>query len=287
MNPLTLIITSFAPAVITGVCVLLLTIRNAAPNRAHAAAAIATGIGAICGIALVIGVNAIHPSQSTDWLAMCGAALAVYGAVELFAITQSTRRAVARLFVVFALVLFLLYSPVRNSWPWYTSAAWLICAPVLTVALWQSHDASARRENSGIVATILLLSLTGASVLMVFGGSAKLGQLAGAVVSAFGAMAVLTWWNPNRFSLTGAIALAWPLSALVWTLAHTYAEASLLPTAFMLASSTTPALSSMKRIQALKAWQRIMLFTVSSAALLIVTLFIAYRSYAAASDYSY
>ena len=287
MNPVTLIITSFTPAIITGICVLLFTLRNATPERARAAAAIATGIGAIAGIALVIGTNAFRPSQSTDWLAMCGAVLAMFGAIESVAFKQSVARTVARLAIVLGLILFLLYSPIRNTWPWHTSAAWLLGATTLTIALWQVHEASARRENNTIVAAILLLSLTGASVLMVLGGSAKLGQLAGAVVSAFGAMAVLTWWNPNRFSLAGAIALVWPLSALVWTLAHTYAEASLLPTTLMLASSATPALSSIGRIRTRKLWQRLVLYAVISAALLAVAIFIAYRSYAEVSDYAY
>ena len=286
MNPVTLIITSFAPAIITGICVLLFTLRNATPERARAAAAIATGIGAIAGIALVIGANAFRPSQSTDWLAMCCAVLVVFGALESFAIKQGMARTVARLAIVLGLILFLLYSPIRNTWPWHTSATWLLGATALTVALWQVHDASTRRESNAIVAAILLLSLTGASVLMVLGGSAKLGQLAGAVVSAFGAMAVLTWWNPNRYSLVGAVALVWPLSALVWTLAHTYAEANLIPTALMLASSATPVLSSIERIRTRKTWQRLALYTVISAALLAIAIFVAYREYAAA-DYSY
>ncbi|MCC6795136.1 MAG: hypothetical protein IT366_08455 [Candidatus Hydrogenedentes bacterium] len=287
MNPITLIVTSFAPAVITGICVLLFSVRKAMPESARAAAAIATGIGAISGIALVIGENAFHPSQSTDWLAICGAVLAMYGGVESFAIKQGAARITSRLLLIAALTLFLLYAPIRNTWPWHTSAAWVLGATAITLVLWQFHDASIRRENNAIVAMILLLSLTGASMLMVLGGSAKLGQLAGAVVSAFGAMAVLTWWNPNRFSLAGAIALAWPLSALVWVLAHTYAEASLLPTALMLGATATPALSSMKRIQARKPWQRLVLYTITSAALLALAIFIAYRNYAASSEYTY
>ncbi|MCC6156187.1 MAG: hypothetical protein IT367_20645 [Candidatus Hydrogenedentes bacterium] len=287
MSPLILIITSFAPAIITGVSVLLFVLHKPTPERTRAAASIATGIGAISGIALVIGANAFRPSQSTDWIGVCGAILAIYGVVESFAIKQGAARNSARLLVFAALTLFLLYSPIRNTWPWHTSAAWVIGATAITLVLWQVHDTSIRRENNAIVAMILLLSLAGASVLMVLGGSAKLGQLAGAVVSAFGAMAVLTWWNPNRFSLAGAIALAWPMSALVWILAHIYAEASLLPTALMLGATATPALSSMKRVHALKTWQRLVLYTVTSVAMLAIAIFLAYRSYAASSNYSY
>ena len=287
MNPISLIITSFAPAIIAGICVLLFTLRKANPDRARTAAIFATGIGAISGIALVIGENAYRPTQSTDWLAICGAVLVAYGVIETYLTKHAAARMVGRTTVMLGLVLFLLFSPIRNTWPWHTSAAWLLGATAATLALWQVHDAATRRENNAIVAMILLLSLTGASALMVLGGSAKLGQLAGAVVSAFGAMGVLTWWNPKRFSLAGAIALAWPLSALVWTLAHTYAEAGLLPTAFMLASSTTPALSLMKRIHARKTWQRLVLYTMTSAALLALAIFIAYRSYAESSAYTY
>lgn len=289
MGPLTPIFGAIAPAIATALCAFILTARAKSglrPGWAHGVAAWATGIGAAVGVAFVLGAAALQPRQTTDWIGYLVVLLAAIACVETMVFGQRPGHIVLRIAVTAMFVLFLLLPPIGNSWPWYTSAASVAVVVTLLVALRELHDKSARRENPALIATILLMALAGGSIVMLLGGSAKLAQLAGAVVSSFGALAVLTGFNPQRFPIGGAVAVAWPASALIWLLGHIYSEAPLAPIALVAASSLTPLALRIGWIRARPAWERYAACTFGSIILAAAAILLAYRSYES-SDYGY
>ncbi|NUM55006.1 MAG: hypothetical protein HUU46_15270 [Candidatus Hydrogenedentes bacterium] len=289
MGPLTPILGAVAPAVAAALCAFALTAGakcGTRPGLAHGVIALATGIGVAVGVVLILGAATLQPRQTTDWIGYIAVLLPVIACIETMLFGQRSSRIVLRGAVTVAFVAFLLLPPIRNSWPWYSSVAWVAAIAALIVVMWELHDSSARRDNSALPAAILLIALTGGSIVMVLGGSAKLAQLAGAVVSAFGGIAALTWLNPRRFPVAGAIAVAWPASTFIWLLGHIYSEAPLVPLCLVLAASSASVAQRMQWLRQRAAWQRFFVCALASSVLAAAAVLLAYRSYES-SDYGY
>jgi hypothetical protein len=280
------IIAAIGPCVIAAFVAYILTLRAPGKKWADSAAAIAVGIGSFLGIVVLLGTGAWQPTQSTDRIGLSVVALAALGALAPFLAPRAPARVAFRAVVVAALAVFLLLPPIRSTWPWPTSAAWVCCATLFSIAMWQSHDAVVRREPAVIPAVVLLLAMVGACVVLVLGGSAKLGQLGGAVVSAYGGVAGLSTLKAQRFSLTGVMASAWPSLALLFLLSHAYSESPLLPTVLLVVASATPWLAEIAGLRDRRLWQRCLVCACITAALVAGAIGVAFRAYSA-SDYAY
>ena len=91
-------------------------------------------------------------------------------------------------------------------------AAWVIGVGVLMAATYGAITVVARRTSPAAVAALLMLGLTGGSILLArYAGNAKLGQLLGALAGPVGVCMVAALWRPRAVStatLAGPVAVA-------------------------------------------------------------------------------
>ncbi len=97
--------------------------------------------------------------------------------------------------------------------PW----AWIGAVTVSVLAVWLALDFMACRASPLAVSLALWVSATGAAVILVLAGNARLAQLAGALAAVAGALAVVAWFRPGLpFSSGGLVVAAMLIASLMY-----------------------------------------------------------------------
>lgn len=282
--PIQPIVAALAPAFVAFAIFAFVARLRAVPAWSHAVGGASVMLGAILGMIAVIGVPNFLPTEAAQWLIYAAIVLAAFAVFEHLWRNRRAPRIVARVVMLLLLISLILRPLLQHTWPASKSVLLLAAFTALIVALWESHDACARREAPAGFAVLLLLGLIAGSVLCLFSGSAKLAQLSGCVVSAFCGASIATWWNPQRYPISGLLAVAWPLSGLIWVQAFCYAEASVWPMLLLIAALVAPWLTRMSILRHRKPWQRLAAAAAVQAPLLTCAVFMAYRTYISSAD---
>ena len=284
---------AFAAAIAPACIVMVLNVTfarpramaGAHPHAIRAIGALAAGLAILSGFALVLGRAALSPRQATDWIGWCIALLSVFVMLEGVLARRETFRVQLRAIVVATLIVFLLLPPIRNVFPWYVSVTCVASLTAAIVIAWQSYEYVAQSERPGFVAALLTLTLVGASAVMLFGGSAKLGQLVGVAASAAAGMTVLLLKNPARYSFSGLVSVIWPAASLVGVLGSIYASPPKISMVLILLSCGAIGLLRLPRLKGRPASQQFGLAACVSAMLLALAILLAYRDYAVGPQY--
>lgn len=252
------------------------------------AGAFATGIGVGCGEYAVLGSAVLRPGQAVDWIGYASITLCWFGALELVPPARQAIRLVIRCALLALLFVITLRPLITHQWSAPISVIWMTTLTVCTMLPWWSYESCAKRESPGIVAGLMLIILSAGSLLALFGGSAKLAQLAGVTASTMGAVTVLVWLNPQRYQFASALAVVWPLAALIWAQALFYAETPVFAIAMLLASCFTPWITHFSWLQSRAASVRFAISAVVTTVIVGAAVILTYRAYSvSAPDYGY
>ena len=166
-----------------------------------------------------------------------------------------------RLVLAVGLALSMLRPLITHRWGPGAGAVRAIVAGVLGGAVWTGVEEAGRRRPGPAVPLALLVASAGLGGVLALSGSVLLGQLAGVLAAALGAVTVAAWWRPSASVAGGAgvvvlvhggLTLAGlvyadvpPLAAALAMLAPLGALACLLPAAAGRRRTAAPALAAL------------------------------------------
>lgn len=218
MNPLDIGLGILAPGVLAAVVLLVgWGLASAASRRDSAApagpAAAAAPLGMLVGLVLLFGWENV-PRESWRWLAWLCIAVAPLAVAESREAQPSAMRWSLRLGMVLCALALVLR---KRVWPAaldpeWTKLALYLTLPLAVIGLWR---ALLPRLGAVAGASALWLLAASSAAMLLFGGSLKFAQSAGALAGALGALVVACWLRPSVAGLSGAIA---PVAVLLSTL---------------------------------------------------------------------
>jgi len=273
------LIAAIAPCAVAAqfFAVAAMPLRRRHPDWGESIGALAVGFGAFTGLIAVLGWPLFPARDAAQWLVYaCGLFMVLCATESRWSKNAPLRVAVRS--IVFGLALAIVLRPlITHAWQFAETLVWLAVLVCGGDAIGESYAALVRRDPRARAATLALLTMAGGSVVMLLSGSAKLALLAGAVTSALFGAAVLAWFAPQRYPLSGALALAWLLTALIWIEGYFYAQSLPAPIALLAASTTTPWLAhlNMRRNSVV----RNLFAGIATGALVALAIGIAYRDY--------
>jgi hypothetical protein len=226
-------------ALIPAAIVILLLLVSATFNGAkpsirtrEAWGSIAAGAGFLAGFAGILGLPGFPPHDSTQGLFYGIAVSSAAGAGLVFATAMWAwlMRAVAAA----AVLAFAARAPIVNLWSIAESAFWLTAFVAGTLAAWGAVEAHSRRAPGLSPAIQLFLIATAAAVVLVTSGSAKLGQLAGALAACAAGLGVYSLRRREIGPIRGALAVFVIGAAALSLQGRFLAEAPTLSVVFLL-----------------------------------------------------
>ncbi len=237
MDPVQAIIGVAGPALICGL--LLLPVARPWLRGARGQAAVPPVLATTPGIAIAAGFAAgyvsilgwppLAPAAADQWLIHIGFGAAIIGIFEtLYRDASWVIRVAVRWTASAAMVWLLAQSRIEYAWSGSESVIIVIGLGAALTAGWSVID-RARHEVQGAAVPLALLALTaGAAGTLVVSGTASMGQTAGALAAALGAVMVGAWLFPQRMPLVSVLPVAVLLLGAHWLVAYFYAS---MPTA--------------------------------------------------------
>lgn len=127
----------------------------------------------------------------------------------------------------------------EHSWTTMQTIGWLLTVTASIGTAWEALDTFAKRHPDIRTPLLFWMFACGASIGLVFGASAMLGQLAGCIAAACGAAVVLTIWSRNFPLDRGAAGLfAFITLGLLWQ-GYFYAALPLTSTCLLIVAPLT------------------------------------------------
>lgn len=234
---------------------------------ARASAALATGLGVVCGWLLAVGPQQFRLRD----VALCVVPM-IYPLGSPWWTRPAARRA-ARVVVAAVLAATTTWPLVINSWGAASGTLRIALAALVVVLIWELIDAAASRGKTAVALT--LASLIAGSAVMVLGGSARYAQHAAMVAASF-FVSMPALMVDRRYSAAGATDVAWPVTAMIWLQGLYYAETPPIALAALLLSASAPAILGIERIG---RRGRAVLAMLAAVFAIAAALAIAYNSY--------
>lgn len=199
--------------------------------------ALGFGLAYLAAHVAINGRPELAPAESSQWLFHLVALATVIGALEAGVGLRWPTRLVLRAIVVAALLWLTLRPLVRHSWSAPESALALSSLAVAVLVLLFSADALGRRGPAALETAVWMASAGAGGVVLTIAGSARLGQMSGALAMALLPAAVLLWWRRDDRLAPGVALPALVAFAGVWLNGAFYTE---MPPAASLAVAAAP-----------------------------------------------
>jgi hypothetical protein len=185
---------------------------------------LAIGGGYLAGHLALRGWPPFPPAESTQWLVFLVLLVTFLGAVDVTSRVPDWVRWAVRAAVSLAVPCLLLQPLVDHAWSPAVAMQWISLTALAIFASWSFLDWLASRTHGATLPLVLLIVSVGTSLVLLFSGSASLGQLAGVLAATMGVSLLLAFLRPG-FSLGhGAVPVAMVLLAGLWINGKFYAE---------------------------------------------------------------
>lgn len=148
----------------------------------------AVGVGFVAAQSMVDGAPRIPPIEASGWFSIV-AALAVLLAIAVRPRVSRTVWSVLSTLAMLAMVVVISYPLIGNSWTVPVAAAWILgMTAVAGTVAWLVDTRSSPGPGAPVV---FLIAATGVAVGLAMSGSARYGQLAGAIASVMGPLTLI------------------------------------------------------------------------------------------------
>lgn len=273
-----------APAVVCGGLLLVAwrPWRRDAPIAGGAwGGVIGLGAAYCLGHAVLEGRPAFPPKEAWHWLAYLVVAAMVIGLLD--AMNRWGARARLGAWVVLAgLTGWLVVLPAAgHAWLWRAGLA-------VAVFGWLSIiNAYANRVEGASLPLSLCFAASGASVLLLLSGNAKLALLAGGVAASLGTTTVVTWWRPSASLARGsATVLAVIIPGLLYSgYSLSFSEIPIWAYALAAAAPMAAWARQVRPISRLAGWQATIVAVIASLAATLIAIAGAVAATASTNDF--
>jgi len=157
-------------------------------------------------------------------------------------------------------------SLVQYQWSAAARIGWLAGLAVGGLLFWTVLDLLAKRSTGAAWPLALGVVAVGSSVVLLYAGSLKLAQLAGALAACLGVATLIGWWRPLLSLARGAVPVVAVLLSGLWLAGYFYAEALASSVGLLALAPLAVCFTATEAWQRLPNWLRNLLFL---AALLV------------------
>ncbi len=170
---------------------------------------------------LIDGVPRIPPIEASGWFSIIAVALAAIAIGVRPRVPPKVWVAVCML-TALAVVITIVHPLVGESWSWPIAVGWIVgMTAVAGTAAWLVDRHAAPGPGTPAV---LLIAATGVAIGLTLSGSARYGQLAGAIASVMGPLIVLGFIRRDSRLIDGAAWVAYLILAMLVIAGITYVD---------------------------------------------------------------
>jgi hypothetical protein len=215
---------------------------------------LALWLGYAAGHWALRGFPPFPPAESLDWLFWLAWAAGAAGCLEAAGRSAGWVRFATRALVSAAAVWLILRARLQSS-SGLASAGLVAATGCALLALWALLEGLAERRPGSSLPLVLWTTAAASSVSLVLSGSVVLGQLAGALAAALGALVVVSWWRPAAARFRGAPAVAAVALGGLWISGAVYSELPLASALLLAAAPVAAWEGEAPAVRRLKPWQ--------------------------------
>lgn len=275
------------PALLCGVSLLLLG-RLGEDRRRSMGLATAIGLAAGYGAGqwIIIGWPDFPPIDVTHWLPYFAIAAAIIGIRESVWDSSAPLRWGIRALFCLAVVWLLLRPFLQNQWTAFQGALWLFGLGAFSLLLFWLLERLSEGTPSVAQPLVLIILASASSIVLVLSYSASLGQLAGCLAAALGAMTVLSFLISGVRLAPGGVPVVTALLTGLWVCGYFYAS---IPASSGLLLGASPAADwiGLRLSQQRPGWQSALIRAVAVSIPCVLAVWLAYQASAGSSDYPY
>lgn len=250
----TILFCAFAPAVFTAV---LLLATGALKSDTHLRWTLPLAI--VGGFAIAQygtdGVPRFPPVEASGWFTPIAVVLGIL-AVALADTGSAAKRYALRVIVAIAITVTIVYPLLGPTWTPPVAAAWIAGFVVVIVVGWSALSDTAQHAAGPGLPLAILVTAAGTGAVLASSGSARYGQLAGAVASVMGPVVLLGLLRKNSTLLRNCGWVSGVLLAMLLVAGVTFVD---VPPAAAFLLGVSPVgyrLGELKALQNRPWWQR-------------------------------
>ena len=247
--------------------------------------ALGLGLGYLAGHAGLQGLPGFPPAEATQWLVYLALAAPLLGLATALREVPAWLRLGLQVVFSFATPTVLLHQMITHTWGVEAGAVLIVGLGTGIFLLWTVIEALSRRETGPSLPLALTIVAAGSAAVVLFSGSASLGQLGGVLAATLSVAFSVACFKPSLTLARGAVPVVVVLLSALWIIGFFFAEVQL-PSALLLV--VAPLAAWVAKVRALKdrpSWQ--VLLARATAVLVPVSVAVALAASTWASDSYY
>ncbi len=175
-----------------------------ATTLSPALSAAAMGLGVIASDLLIRGWQGLWPIATTNFVPHATLVAIITGTLASWGRLRLLGRVAMVLLGALVCTYLLTQHRVKSQWTGLERVAWLAGLTLVPTVLALACEAWARRFAGARLAILVWLAFSAAAVVLLFSGSAALGQVTGAFAATTGPFVLLAWWRRDLRAMVGA-----------------------------------------------------------------------------------